>query len=125
MTIRAASLALSLLLSVALATPAAANAFDRLVAKGYKVSKMTQGKSGSTGWYLTKAGEQRMFCRANVGVVRNGKGFVAFTSAGQIISLHTETYVQGLKGKIHDMPQLRVLKAGKIDGRWVGPCSRM
>lgn len=125
MTIRAASL--SLLIAVVYATPAAADAFDRLVDKGYAVSKLSQGKSGLKGWYLTKKGEPRMFCRMDVSMAINGKNYIGFTTADREVGINGPTYREYLAArgaKPDPMPQYSDLKAGRVDGRWVGACSK-
>lgn len=105
------------------AAPAAAESLQGLVKKGYKVGKMSQGKSGALGWVLTgKDGKQ--FCKSKVSVaVVDKKTLVSILGSGRMVKLDRATFEASLGGADPSLPRLSDLKAGRVAAQHVGSCT--
>lgn len=107
-----------------LAAPSMANAksMDSLVQDGFKVSKITNSKSGQLGWNVTK-GNQTYFCPIKTASAYiNSKRMYKFTSSGRAIEIDREVFDSYIGGSDPNIPAWKDLQAGKVKPGDVGPC---
>ncbi len=111
-------------LAILLATAGVAEAesFTKLTQQGYKLGKLTTGKSGLPGWVASN-GTKRYFCKMEAYKAYVGKkGLVMFSSNGRPIEVDRTVYEAGTGGFDPTVPQLSDLKAGRVKPADVGNC---
>ncbi len=107
-----------------MAAPSIANAetMDNLVQNGFKVSKITNGKSGQLGWNVTK-GDQKYFCTIKfASAYIDSKKMYGFTSSGRPVSMDREVYDSYIGGPDPNIPYWKDVQVGKVKPSQVGPC---
>ena len=107
-----------------LAAPSVASAkpMADLVEDGFKVGKLTQGKSGAAGWYLTKA-DQKYFCPAKLSSVYvDKKNMIGFTSSGRQVPMDRATFDAHIGGPDPTIPYWKDVQVGRVEPRFVGSC---
>lgn len=101
---------------------ASAATMEKLVQDGFKVSKLTNGKSGLPGWNLTK-GDEKYFCPSKIGAVYvDAKKMFMFSTSGRPISMDRATYDAALGGPDSNIPYWKDVEVGKVSPAKVGPC---
>ncbi|WP_370674848.1 hypothetical protein [Pleomorphomonas sp. PLEO] len=101
---------------------AKAESFTKLTQQGYKLGKLTTGKSGMPGW-IASNGTKQYFCKMWASKAYVGKdGMVAFTSSGRQVGLDRATYERIIGGPDSSIPQLSDLKAGRVKPADVDIC---
>jgi hypothetical protein len=111
--------ALGLILTPGLAK---AETYANLMKQGYKTGKLTQSKSGSRGWVVSK-GDKHFFCRMNVATFYDGKTKMgAFTAAGRIVPVDKKVFESVIGGPDPSLPQIADLRAGRARPQDVGSC---
>jgi hypothetical protein len=101
---------------------AQAESFTKLAQQGYKLGKLTTGKSGLPGWVAAN-GTKQYFCKMAVARAYVGnKGMVIFSTNGRPIKLDRATYEAMTGGFDPTVPQLSDLKAGRVKPADVGNC---
>lgn len=107
---------------IATAGAAQAESFTKLTQQGYKLGKLTTGKSGLPGW-IASNGTKQYFCKMTASRAYVGKkGLVIFSTNGRPIEVDRATYEAGIGGPDPAIPQLSDLKAGRIKPADVGSC---
>lgn len=106
----------------AVPTMADAKSMDSLVQDGFKVGKVTRGKSGQLGWYATK-GDQRYFCPIKTASAYiDSKRMYKFTSSGDAIEIDRQVFDSYIGGADPNIPAWKDLQAGKVKPGDVKPC---
>ncbi|SCM75645.1 conserved exported hypothetical protein [uncultured Pleomorphomonas sp.] len=101
---------------------AQAESFTKLTQQGYKLGKLTTGKSGLPGW-IASNGTKQYFCKMWANKAYVGKdGMVGFTSSGRQVGVDRATYERIIGGFDPSIPQLSDLKAGRARPADVGYC---
>lgn len=106
------------------AAPTIANAesMEKLVQNGFKVSKLTQGKSGLAGWYLTK-GDQKYFCPTRLGLVYvDSKKMLALSTQGRQVPMDRATFDAHIGGPDPNIPYWKDVLVGKVAPSHVNAC---
>jgi hypothetical protein len=67
---------MALALSVAPTVSFASDKYIELQEQGFKTGPLSRNQAGTNGW-IVKKGSEAYFCRADVGIVSNGKDFKA------------------------------------------------
>lgn len=99
-----------------------AKSMDSLVQDGFKVSKITNGKSGQLGWNVTK-GDQTYFCPIKTASAYiDSKRMYKFSSSGRAIEIDREAFDSYIGGSDPNIPAWKDLQAGKVKPGDVGPC---
>lgn len=116
-------LAIGAFVAVIAATGVAqAESFTKLTQQGYKLGKLTTGKSGLPGW-IASNGTKQYFCKMKVARAYIGeKGLIIFSTSGRPIKLDRATYEAAIGGPDPSIPQLSDLKAGRVKPADVGYC---
>lgn len=107
-----------------LAAPSIANAesMEKLVQNGFKVSKITNGKSGQLGWNLTK-GDEKYFCPAFLASAYiDSKRMYKFTSSGRPIEMSREVFDSYIGGPDPNIPTWKDVQVGHVKPADVKPC---
>ena len=107
-----------------LAVPSMANAksMESLVQDGFKVSKLTRGKSGLAGWYVTK-GDQKYFCPIRLALAYiDDKDMMALTTQGAQMIIDRKTFDDYLGGPDPTMPYWKDVVVGKVRPGDAKPC---
>ena len=107
-----------------LAAPSVASAkpMESLVQDGFKVSKLTRGKSGLAGWYLTK-GDQKYFCPIRLALAYvDDKNMIGLTTQGAQITLDRATFDAHIGGPDPTIPYWKDVVVGKVKPDDVKPC---
>lgn len=101
---------------------ASAKSMDSLVQDGFKISKITNGKSGQLGWNVTK-GDQTYFCTIKTASAYiDSKRMYKFSSSGRAIEIDREAFDSYIGGSDPNIPTWKDLQAGKVKPGDVGPC---
>ena len=109
----------------AVAATAQAASYKKLKSQGYTTGQLTRAASGKLGWILSGAGK-RYFCRMDATVVFVGrKKMVYIFDSGRQMPMDRAVYMKSLGNKKVYVPQMSDLKAGRLDPRDVGRCSKM
>lgn len=99
-----------------------AKSMDSLVQDGFKVSKITNGKSGQLGWNVTK-GDQTYFCPIKTASAYiDSKRMYKFSTSGRAIEIDREAFDSYIGGSDPNIPTWKDLQAGKVKPGDVGPC---
>jgi len=119
-------LALGIIFSFVFATnDADAASYNNLTKQGYKTGKLSRNPAGIRGWRLSK-GADRYFCKMRVSLVYVGKsGMVGFSSSGRQIKMSRKAYESKTGGHDKRIPQMRDLKAGRLEPNHVGSCRKL
>lgn len=108
--------------ALALPTVSHAATMEKLVQDGFKVSKLTNGKSGLPGWNLTK-GDEKFFCPSKIGPVYvDAKKMFMFSTSGRPISMDRATYDSYIGGPDPAIPYWKDVQVGNVKPAQVGPC---
>lgn len=101
---------------------AQAESYAKLAQQGYKLGKLTTGKSGLPGWVASNGGKQ-YFCKMKAARAYVGKtGLVMFSTNGRPIEVDRATYDAAIGGPDPSIPQLSDLKAGRVKPGDVDAC---
>ncbi|MBS1180372.1 MAG: hypothetical protein H6Q99_252 [Proteobacteria bacterium] len=101
---------------------AQAESFTKLTQQGYKLGKLTTGKSGLPGW-IASNGTKKYFCKMWASKAYIGKtGMVGFTSSGRRVGMDRATYESIVGGFDPSIPQLSDLEAGRVKPANVDSC---
>lgn len=106
------------------AMPSASHAksMDSLVQDGFKLSKVTRGRSGQLGWYATK-GDQKYFCPAFLASAYiDSKRMYKFTSSGDAIEIKREHFDPYIGGPDPNIPTWKDVQIGHVKPADVKPC---
>ncbi|WP_026791951.1 hypothetical protein [Pleomorphomonas oryzae] len=107
-----------------LAVPSVSHAksMESLVQDGFKVSKLTRGKSGLAGWYLTKE-DQKYFCPIRVALVYvDSKKMIGLSTQGSQIILDRATFDAHIGGPDPTIPYWKDVVVGNVKPQHVNPC---
>ncbi|MCM5556993.1 hypothetical protein [Pleomorphomonas sp. JP5] len=101
-----------------------AETMDNLVRQGFKVSKLTNSKSGRLGWNVTK-GDKTYFCPIGfASAYIDDKKMYGFSSSGRPISMDRKVYDSHIGGPDPNIPYWKDIKAGRLRPQDVDPCRR-
>ena len=101
---------------------ASAKSMESLVQDGFKVSKITNGKSGQLGWNVSKGG-QTYFCPAFLASAYiDSKRMYKFTSSGRPIEMGREVFDSYIGGPDPNIPYWKDVQIGKVNPAYVKPC---
>ncbi|PKR88867.1 hypothetical protein CXZ10_12150 [Pleomorphomonas diazotrophica] len=107
---------------IAVTGAAQAESYAKLAQQGYKLGKLTTGKSGLPGWVASN-GEKQYFCKLKAARAYVGKkGMVMFSTGGRQIEVDRATYDAAIGGPDPSIPQLSDLKAGRVKPDDVDAC---
>lgn len=103
---------------------ASAETMEKLVKDGFKVSKLTNSKSGRLGWNVTK-GDRKYFCPIGfASAYIDDKNMYGFSSSGRPISMDRKVYDSYIGGPDPNIPYWKDIQAGRIRPGDVAPCVR-
>ena len=103
--------------------PAFAKSQASLAQQGYETSRLTQGRGGRLGWFMTK-GSERFFCEMKATMALGGKGgMTGFASSGRQIPMNRKAF-EAAGGRADNLPQLDHLMRGNVRKQDVGRCVR-
>ncbi len=106
----------------AMPSVASAATMEKLVQDGFKVSKVTRGKSGQLGWNLTK-GDEKYFCPAFLASAYiDSKRMYKFTSSGDAIEMSREVFDSYIGGPDPNIPYWKDVQVGRVKPADVKPC---
>jgi hypothetical protein len=101
---------------------ASAKSMDSLVQDGFKVSKLTRGKSGLAGWYATK-GDEKYFCPTRLALIYvDSKDMIALTTQGAQLTIDRKTFDDHIGGPDPTIPYWKDVVVGKVAPEHVKPC---
>ena len=108
---------------LAMPSIASAKSMESLVQDGFKISKLTRGKSGLAGWYLTK-GDQKYFCPIRLALAYvDDKNMIGLTTQGAQITLDRATFDAHIGGPDPTIPYWKDVVVGKVKPADVKPCA--
>lgn len=101
---------------------ASAESMDNLVRNGFKVGKITNGKSGQLGWNVTK-GDKAYFCPTWLASAYiDSKTMYKFTSSGRAIKVDRKDFDPFIGGPDPNIPYWKDVQVGRVKPADVRPC---
>lgn len=101
---------------------ASAETMEKLVKDGFKVSKLTNSKSGRLGWHVTKD-DRKYFCPIGfASAYIDDKKMYGFSTSGRPIAMDRKVYDDYIGGPDPNIPYWKDIQAGRLRPGDVDPC---